>query len=178
MKKFLFVLLSGFITLSVTAQTITITLNGIDKNMSYQVNLDGTSYYSNSSFDANNSSTRVKKDIILDNQELGSHTIEVYRFRSNPGTVNSGTNTNTPANAIYKNTFNLRQGYDMNISISGNGPVTFSEKRVRNNRGSNNNVSAISYNSFNQLMQTVRSRGTQTSKIAAERNAFLNIKLF
>jgi len=174
MKKFLIVLLSGFITLSVSAQTITITLNGTNKNTNYQVVLDGTSFYSNSSIEANNRSTSVKKDFILDDQELGSHTIEVYRFRGNPGTVNSGTNTNTSGNAIYSNTFQLRQGYDMNISINGNGQVAFSEKRVTNNRPGNNNVSPMTYYRFNQLMKTVRSRSTQTSKIAAERDAFLN----
>src|SRR5688572_3891123 len=172
MKRFLIVLLSGILTLSATAQTITITFNGTNSTRNYQVILDGTSYYSNSVADPN-SNTNVKKEITLSNQQLGAHTIAVYRLR-NTGTYSNGTNTTPSGRAIYTKTFELRQGYDMNVAINGNGQVTFSEKRIRN-RGSNQQmVSPMTDATFNQLLQTVRSRFSQSSRYSMERNAFLN----
>ncbi|MDB5200015.1 MAG: hypothetical protein JWO92_1978 [Chitinophagaceae bacterium] len=180
MKKFLIVLLSGILTLSVTAQTLTITFNGTNnstnRNRGYQVVLDGTSYYSNSNTNPN-TNTNVSNDIVLTNQQLGSHTIAVYRLRNNNSTYNNGANTATNGNAIYSNTFQLRQGYDMTIAVNGNGQVTFSEKRVRNraNRGYNQqNMPPMADATFNQLLQTVRGRWLQSSKLTAERDAFLN----
>ena len=197
MKRFLIVMLIGFLTTSLTAQTLTITFNSTNvtnnnnngngnwnnRNRNYQVVLDGTSYYSNSSTNVNtntndvNGNTNSVNDIVLANQQLGSHTIAVYRMRNNNGNANNGTNEGTNANEIYSNTFQLRQGYDMNIIVNGNGQVSFTEKRVRN-RGNRNynqqNVSAMSDESFNQLLQTVRSKWLQSSKITAERDAFIS----
>lgn len=171
MKKILIVLLSGILTLSVTAQTITVKFNGTNNTRNYQVLLDGTSYYSNSAIDAN-SNASVKKEITLTNQQLGSHTIEVYRLR-NTGTYTNGTNTPTTGRAIYSNTFQLRQGYDMNISINGNGQVTFQEQRIRSRGGRGTQVTPMADVTFNQLLQSVRSRYSQASKFALERDAFL-----
>lgn len=188
------IMLSGFLTISLTAQTLTITFsatnsnnnnygNAANRNRNYQVVLDGTSYYSNSSTNVNtntngvNGNTNSVNDIVLANQQLGSHTIAVYRMRNNNGNSNNGTNEGTNANEIYSNTFQLRQGYDMNIIVNIGGQVSFTEKRVRN-RGNRNynqqNVSAMSDASFNQLLQTVRSKWLQSSKITAERDAFVN----
>src|SRR5438105_2905060 len=98
MKRFFMVLLSGILTLTVTAQTITITFNGTNRNRNYQVLIDGTSYYSNTSTDPNSNNTEVRKDITLTNQQVGSHTIAVYRQRYNNGTYNNGTNTSIYGN--------------------------------------------------------------------------------
>lgn len=178
MKKILILFLGGIISLSAFAQTLTITFNGTNKNKNYQVMLDGTSYYSNSSIDPNNSNANVRKEITLSNQQVGSHTIQVYRLRNNSGIYSNGTNTTTSGNALYSNNFQLRQGYDMIINITGNGQVTFSEKRIKNrgNRDNNNqqNMAAMSDASFNQLSQTVRSKWQQSAKITAESNAFSN----
>lgn len=172
MKKILMVLLSGILTLTVTAQTITVTFNGTNNTRNYQVLLDGTSYYSNSGINAN-SNANVKKEITLTNQQLGSHTVEIYRLR-NTGTYTNGTNTPTTGRAIYSNTFQLRQGYDMDISINGNGQVTFSEQRVRNRGNRGTQVNPMADATFNQLLQSARSRYSQSSKFTVERDAFLN----
>jgi hypothetical protein len=175
MKKILLVLLSGIMTLAVTAQTITITFNGTNNTRNYQVILDGTSYYSNSTVDAN-SNTNVRKEITLTNQQLGSHTIEIYRLR-NTGTYTNGTNTQTYGRVIYTKDFQLREGYDMNIAVNGNGQVTFSERRMRNQgrHGGRNRetVTPMADATFNQLVQSVRSSWTQSSRFTKERNAFL-----
>ena len=175
MKKFLIVLLSGFITLSVTAQTITLLFNGTNKNMNYQVVLDRTSYYSNSSTYPVNSGRR---EISLSNQRVGSHTISVYRLRANSGTYRNQTNKKPYGTAIYSKTFQIRQGYDMDIRINGNGRVIFSEMRIENeddqDDNQQNNMSSMSDAKFEQLLQSVRSKFLQSSKAAAIRTAFLN----
>ncbi len=107
MKQFLIVLLSGFITLSVTAQSITLLFNGANKNINYQVVMDGTSYYSNSSTYPINSGRR---EITLSNQRVGSHTLSVYRLRANSGTYRNQTNKKAYGTAIYSKTLEIRQG--------------------------------------------------------------------
>jgi len=187
MKRLLMILLSGFLTISLTAQTLTIKFNTSNtsnnnygnRNRNYQVVLDGTSYYSNSSTNVNpnggNGNTNVANDIVLTNQPLGSHTIAVYRIRNNNGN-NNGNNSNN-GSEIYSNTFQLRQGYYMDITVAGNGQVTFAERRIRN-RGNRNynqqNVPAMSDAAFGVLLQNVRAKWIQSSKITAERDAFIN----
>jgi hypothetical protein len=176
MKKLLMVMISGILTLSVTAQTITIKFNGTNRARNYQVLLDGTSYYSNSATDPNNTNTSVNKEVTLTNQQLGSHTIEIYRIRNNNSVNNNGTNTSPYGNTVYTNTFQLRQGYDMEIAINGMGQVTFTEKRVRNQgrRGNYQTVTPMTDENYNHLVSVVRGRFLQTSKVAAERDAFIN----
>ncbi len=187
MKRFLTMLLSGFITLAASAQTITITFtgntnssnNGYNRNRNYQVVLDGTSYYSNSANTNTGTSATTNGVITLPDQQPGAHTIAVYRQRNNNNvTYSNGTNTSTYGNSIYDKTFQLRQGYDMNIAVSANGQVSFTEKRVRNwgRRGNynNNNLAPMDDVPFNQLVQSVRSKWLQSSKITAERDAFQN----
>src|SRR5689334_7207133 len=105
MKKLLIVMISGILTLAVTAQTITIKFNGTNRARNYQVLLDGTSYYSNSSTDPNNTNTSVNKEVTLTNQQLGSHTLEIYRIRNNNTVNNNGSNTTPYGNTVYTNTF-------------------------------------------------------------------------
>ncbi|MBA3673393.1 MAG: DUF4476 domain-containing protein, partial [Chitinophagaceae bacterium] len=161
--------------ISATAQTITLTFNGANTNINYQVLLDGKSYYSNSSTYPR--TTNVRKEVALTNQRLGNHKIVVYRLRSNSGTYRNGINTRTYGNAIYSKTFVLREGYDMNIRVNGNGRVSFSESDIENlsDQGNNeqNNIMAMSDVRFDQLLQSVRSKYLQSSKVTVERNAFL-----
>ncbi len=174
MKKILMAVLSGFLAISATAQTITLTFNGANKNINYQVLLDGKSYYSNSS----TYPTNVTKEVALTNQRFGNHKIMVYRLRSNSGTYRNEINTRPYGNAIYTKTFELREGYDMNITVNGNGRVSFSESDIENlsdqgNNEQNNNIMAMSDVRFEQLLQSVRSKYLQSSKVTVERNAFL-----
>ncbi len=195
MKKILFIMLISFVTTSLTAQMVTISFGGTNtltnnnngsgnnRNRNYQVVLDGNSYYSNGLTNVNsntndaNGNTNVASDIILTNQQIGAHTIEIYRVRNNNGNNNNGTNISTNGNSIYSNTFQLRQGYDMNIIVNGNGQVSFTEKRTRNRGNRNYNqqiVNAMSEDSFNQILQTVRGKWLQSYRITEERDAFVN----
>src|SRR5438874_1781874 len=88
-------------------------------------------------------------------------TLSFEKNNNNVYNNNNNNNNNTTGNAIYSNTFQLRQGYDMDISIKGNGQVSFSERRVRNrnNIGYNrNNRAPMSDVEFNQMLQNVRNR--------------------
>lgn len=176
MKIFMF-LLSVLLIASATAQTITLTFIGANKNKNYQVVLDGTSYYSNSITTSTGNNKNVKKEIIISNQPSGSHTISVYRLRNNNGKYSNGTNTSTYGRAIYSKTFQLRQEYDMNIRINANGQVTFTERRVQNRdtrQEDQQNIFPMNEADFSQLLQTVRSKWLQSAKIAVERDAFIN----
>ncbi len=177
MKKTLIAVLCGFLAISATAQTITLTFNGANSNINYQVLLDGKSYYSNSTTYPRTSTT-ARKEVALTNQRLGNHKIVVYRLRTNSGTYRNGINTRTYGNPIYSKTFELREGYDMNIRINGNGRVSFSESDIedlsdQDNNGQNN-IMVMSDVRFEQLLQSVRSKYLQSSKVTVERNAFLN----
>lgn len=176
MKRFLIVLLSGILTLSVTAQTITITFNGANRNKNYQVVLDGTSYYSNAQTDPNSTTTNVRKEITLTNQQLGLHTIAVYRLRTSSGAYINGTNTPAYGNAIYSNRFRLREGYNMDITVNGNGRIMFSEKSISNEpeEDDEQNILPMADAAFDQLLQSVRSKYLQSSKITVIKNALGN----
>src|SRR5215203_2663321 len=114
MKTISILLCSTIISLSIVAQTVTISFVGTNKNRNYQVVLDGTSYYSD------NKGSAVQKSISLSNMPLGSHKIEVYRAGTYNDVSKIGSSEPT-GSAIYSNTFQLRDGYDMNIQVRGNG---------------------------------------------------------
>ena len=176
MKKILVAVIIGFLAIPAAAQTIVLTFNGANKNINYQVLLDGNSYYSNSTTYPT-STTNVRKEVVINNQRLGTHKIMVYRLRSNSGTYRNGINTRPYGNAVYSNTFQLRQGYDMNIRVNGNGRVSFSEIDIENqsDQGNDeqNNIMPMADVKFEQLLQSVRSKYLQSSKVSVERNAFL-----
>ncbi len=166
MKKILIVIMICISMLSLTAQTVTLTFNGANKNKNYQVVIDGISYYSNSTADANTTGAIGRRKITLANLQPGSHTLAVYRLKTNAGTYNNGTGTAT-GRAIYSNTVQLRQGYDMFIRVNGNGGVSLTERMRRISTA----VTPMSETSFDQLLSNVRSRYYQYQKVSIIRNA-------
>ena len=169
MKKIFTLILSSFLLVSAFAQTAAITFNGANKNRNYQAVIDDISYYSNSM--AATSSKVPGKKMIL-NLQPGSHSIEVYRYRNTGKFTNGTADAKTSGNAIYSNDFELREGYDMDISVEGNGKVIFAEKLMRNNRGNQVTVTPINDATFDALYQNVESKSTTIQKVTAERNAF------
>lgn len=167
MKKILIFIISIGLAASTAAQLIKITFNGVSKSKNYRLILDGTSYYSNSNISKNG--TQAKKTIVLSDMELGSHKMEVYRLSNNK--ING--------NPLYSNTFQLQQGFDMNITVNGNGQVTFSERRNRNtDYGNLPNKTPMADADFDQLLQNVNSRFSQSSKTNVVRNAFSNTNYY
>ena len=124
MKTFMIFLVS-FFSLSLAAQNVTVTFQGTNKNRNYQVVIDGVSYYS-----ANSVSTKGKQVTTVSNLAPGAHTLEVYVLGNSSGTYSDGsTNSASSTEPAYSKNFQLRQGYDMSISVRGNGLVSFTEKR-------------------------------------------------
>lgn len=152
------------LSVSMAAQTVTVQFTGTNKNRNFQVVLDGTSYYSNSAAAANG------KKITIPTLQPGDHTISVYR--TNNSRYTSGV-TGAPAAgaAVYSKIFQLRTGYDMNIAIKSTGQVSFTEKRNRNPI-SGGTATAMSETGFNNLLNSIRSKWSQTARIASIRSAF------
>jgi hypothetical protein len=169
MKAILTFVLASFLTISSIAQTtstVNIIFRGINKGTkNYQVMLDGNSYYSN-----NNSDNVANYKITLDNLALGTHSLKLYRLKNNDPAYNNRTQT-----FVYSKNFELRQGYDMNITILPTGRVQFSEQSSPFN---NNNQSVagaqISDYDFNELLQSVQAKRSQYLKVTTVRNAFEN----
>ena len=152
--------------LSLTAQTVTLTFNGANNNKNYQVTIDGISYYSNSTVDANTKGAAGRRKITISNLQPGSHTLAVYRLKSNSGTYNNGKGT-ASGTAIYSNTVQLRQGYDMVIRVNGNGGVSLTERM----KPAPTTVTPMSTVNYEKLERTVSSRYSQAQKALAIRDA-------
>ena len=165
--KTLITLLLSFLSLSLLAQNVNITFAGTNKNKNFQVVIDGASYYSASSVSSNG-----RQMISIPNLTAGSHTLEVYNVGNNNNTYSNGS-TNNPVNGepLYEKTFQLRQGYDMNIAVRGNGAVSFTEKRAKNQYSAQTGT-PMSATAFNQLLLNVRNKRYQSDKINMISTAF------
>ena len=168
--KTLLMLLINFLSLSLLAQNVTLTFAGANKNMDYQVVIDGASYYSVNSVSTNFNRAKV---INIPNLSLGSHELSVYRMGNNNNIYTDGsTNNSVQGQPVYSKTFELREGYDMNITVRANGLVSFSEKPAEA-QYSQDGVQ-MSATAFNQLLINVRNKNYQSDRINMIRNAFTN----
>lgn len=164
MKTLLAFVTGVCLTMSVAAQTVTVHFTGTTPTRNFQVVLDGTSYYSNSSAAASG------KKITITTLQPGEHLISIYR--TNNSRYNSGVSgAKTSGSAVYTKNFQLRYGYDMNIAVKSTGQVSFTEKRNRNVI-TNTVPVAMSATSFNSLLTSVRGKWSQSSRVSAIRTAF------
>lgn len=167
--KTLITLLLSFLSLSLLAQNVNVTFAGANKNRNYQVVIDGASYYSANSVSTN---TNTRKVINVPNLGVGSHTLAVYRMGNNDNISTDGSTNNPVAGkAVYTKTFQLREGYDMNITVRPNGLVSFTEKASQNEYSAQSGTS-MSATAFNQLLINVRNKRYQSEKINMVRSAF------
>ena len=76
--------------------------------------------------------------------------------------------------AIYTNNFNLREGYDMQITVNGNGSVSRTEKRVRRRGGYGNqtNITPMATATFDALLRNTRAQWSQSRRVTALNTAF------
>jgi hypothetical protein len=147
MKRLFTLVLSSLIAFSSFAQygqtvTISFAANGRgngngNNNRTIEVVIDGRTYSSNSNYDnSNNTNGRYSSDdkndnsITLNNLQIGQHSILVNRVRNNDAKYGDVNSNNRPA---YSSTFTVKQGYDLNIFIKGNGEVRYTEKPGYNN---------------------------------------------
>ena len=120
MILFLFII----VTLSVSAQTVTISFQGAaNKTRNYQVVIDDLSYFSVNGINKNG-----RKITTIDNLSEGAHTLKLFRSGNMNSSSIDGSTVVPTTKPLYTKTFQLRDGYDMNILVKANGQVSFTEK--------------------------------------------------
>ena len=98
MKTIILCLLST-LSLSLAAQTVTVTFQGAaNRNRNYQVVVDGVSYYS-----VNSVSNNGRKQTTISDLGIGSHTLEVYPASATSGSID-GSTTKPSSRPVYTKT--------------------------------------------------------------------------
>lgn len=168
MKVLAALIISSFLTLSGIAQTtakITLIFKSINKNTSnYQVMIDQASYYSNT-----NTKNLNTYRIAVNDVPVGTHTLKLYRLKSN-NPVNNGKLQNP---LVYSKTFELREGFNMNITILANGSVRFTEQAVPATSSPTNVRTPMTSNKFNQLVENIKAKWSQSLKGETIRDAII-----
>jgi len=167
MKKVSIFLVSCLMALSIGAQNnagiVTIKIDG---NRNKEVLVDGKSYAVSVNTDINsNTTTAVNMPITINDLQTGQHTLQVVRSNTN--------NNNTSATNTV--TFNLRSGYDLQITISKNGSVQQNETRKTRNWNSGTQYKTpMSTTNFNVLLQGVQNEWRASARKTLVTNAFAN----
>lgn len=126
--------------------------------------MDGRSYPVTPANTDISNTVSVNPPIQISNLQSGQHTIEIVRTSRYNNVTRTGNAT----------TFNLRQGYDMNITVNNDGSVQISEKRIRNTGYQNRYRAPMNDENFDILVQNIQnSRGYRT-RVTAINNAFNN----
>jgi hypothetical protein len=156
-------ILACFISLAVAAQntgTVNVTVNG---NRNKEVRVDGKSYPVNAVNTDVSSTVSANAPIQITNLPPGQHSFEVVRINRYNNTTRTGNIT----------TFNLRSGYDMNITVNNDGSVQTSEKRIRRNTGYQNRYrKPMSDENFDVLVQNIQNSRGNNARVTAINNAF------
>ena len=167
MKTILNTLIICFLAVAGIAQTtgtVNIIFRGITKTTdNYEVRIDDKRYFSNTNM--NNAPTyKVSVDNIL----TGTRSLKLYRLKSKSVSANA----NSQNTLVYSNSFVLRDGYDMNITIQANGAVQFSE--VMSDVNMPVSTGAMGTTAFNTLKQNIQSQASQAARAEKIRDAFWN----
>jgi len=136
----------------IIASAVTITVNG---NKNLQISVDGREYNL-----VNNIATGNKTTISVNNLENGQHSFLAIR-----------TDLNTNRSHRIATTFNLRQGYDMLITVNGNGSIELIETRKI---GASDNQTPMNSTNFNNLLKSVKSQRSVNVRRSLIANAFNN----
>lgn len=161
--------------------TLTIDVKG---NRNTQVWVDGRSYSANDRYD-NQRRERYDNLVTINGLQPGQHSLRVmiddYRHQDNRNRNNRNDRRNQND---YNNitTFNLRAGYDMEITVNANGTLRYKESKIKNRKPGNNNNGgynngyryAMPEANFNQLLRDIRGQWLNGSRINAINTAFAN----
>ena len=172
-KKLAFLLATLCCTVMAIAQTVTLRYEGANnKNASnarnFAVEIDGRTYYSANAEPVGKSAAT---QMVIGEPGLGNHEIVVYRINTNSNV------SNTKGASVYNNTFRLRNGYDMIISIRRNGQVTFTEKKMAAATSTGATAAgktAMSATAFTKLLESTKAKWSQSSRYTAVKSAFSN----
>src|SRR5688572_11646448 len=155
MKTLLIALVSTICTLSAIAQTVTVNVMG---NRNKQLSIDGTMYTIEPT--TNNNRT----PIVITGLALGQHSIEV---------VNGNPSDNIDDENVSQ-TFRLRTGYDLAITIRNNGAVQLRESKAKATAVTNHPAqykTPMSSTTFNTLLNNVKRQSRQSTKNTLVNNA-------
>jgi hypothetical protein len=148
-------------------ETVNVIFQGAStKSGNYQVVIDGVSYYS-----TNGVNNKGRKITTISNLANGAHNLELYIASRTASTVKDGSITAPTTKPVYTKTFQLREGYDMNILIRGNAQVSFTEKRSVA-ASSTSGLTPMSSTAFNTLSRTIAARRYQSDRINRVKSAF------
>jgi hypothetical protein len=172
MKKLMTVLAGVLLFIGSYAQTVSILFRGnVQKN--YHVYIDGHRYYSgnasgnvrNTTYNTSNSaSQRVMR---INNLPTGTHKIQIYNANGNASI----------GQLVYTNNFQLRSGYDMNITVNGN-RINFSEKLDPTVNANGEYRTAMTSAGFQQVMNKIRGNRYQDARISAIRSTLTSTDYF
>ena len=155
------------------AQTVTLRYEGANNQnasnaRNFAVDIDGRTYYSANAEPVGNSAAT---QMVIGEPGLGTHEIVVYRINTNSNV------SNTKGESVYNNTFRVRNGYDMIISIRRNGQVTFTEKKMASTPSTGASAAgktAMSATAFTKLHESTKAKWSQSSRYTAVKSAFTN----
>lgn len=132
--------------LAALAQTSTVRINTTG-NRNKQVIVDGKTYT------INNVTARDSQAVVIADLAAGQHTLELVR-----------TNTNN-RNTSTKSSFNLRDGYDLTLTVSANGSISTAETRIAR-RGNNNDRGQLTTAAYNRLYNQTKAKSTSATRAA------------
>lgn len=165
MKTIFNFLVGSLATISAIAQTSsTVTIN-VRGNQTEQVIVDGRSYTVTPSNNDNGNGYGNNAPITISDLYPGQHTLQIVRTDGN--NIN-----NNNSNTTY---FNLRSGYNLQITVTGNGSVQQREtKWGSGNTGNYGYNTPMSDADFTILYRNINSQWRNTTRINLLNQAFAN----
>jgi len=137
---------------NIGGNNLTVSING---NKNLQVSVDGRDFNL-----SNSSSLGNKTTFVLNNLEMGQHTLLIIR-----------TDLNSMRSGRVSAPFNLRSNYEMLINVNNNGSLELIENMKS---GINDNQVSMSSSDFNILLRDVRAQRSASKRRNTISNAFDN----
>jgi hypothetical protein len=155
MKSLYLLLLSLGTALTVLAQTSTLTIQ-VNGNRNKQLMVDGKSY------DLYNSTGTSKNDpVTISDLKTGTHKIQFVRTNQNKTTSKNS------------KTVTLRSGYDLMVTVNGDGTIQTKETKINTTAASGPNYGDNNSN-YTTLLANVKKQWKNSAKITLLKNAFNN----
>ena len=154
MKTISLFLVSCVMATAVISQTVsTVTIN-VRGNNNESIIIDGKEYVVNNDYNTN-----TNTPIVVSNLQAGQHTLQIKR-----------TNEVNPSSTV----FTIRNGYDLQITITANGSVQSKEIKWRTDNTTAEFATPMSAADFNTLYNDVRSQWRNANKVTLLSDAFAN----
>lgn len=154
MKTISLFLVSCTVAASVISQTVsTVTIN-VRGNNNEAIIIDGREYVV-----SNDYNTNTNTPIVVSNLQSGQHTLQIRRI-----------NEVNPSSTV----FTIRNGYDLQITITANGSVQSKEIKWRADNNIAEYATPMSAADFNTLYNSVRSQWRNSNKVTLVSDAFAN----